>query len=150
MTLKPAEAAPEAKAIVASEPDDKDTDSAAENAFKLVLKNGPEVMVCSRCRLRSLQLDHYIIYHAHYEFGKLYASRGDVENAKAQFDVVMSGMFASDMRGWLTRAGKLLEANRHEQKSQGKYSLEQALLLKTHSAIQSLKEDQEKKGKKMP
>jgi hypothetical protein len=37
-------------------------------------------------------------------------------------------------------AGKLLEVNPHEKKSHGKYSLEGALLLKTHAALQSLKE----------
>jgi hypothetical protein len=36
--------------------------------------------------------------------------------------------------------GKLLEVNHHEKKSHGKYSLEGALLLKTHAALQSLKE----------
>ena len=35
--------------------------------------------------------------------------------------------------------GKLPEVNHHEKKSQGKYSLEGALLLKTHAAIQGLK-----------
>jgi len=34
--------------------------------------------------------------------------------------------------------GKLPEANTHEKKSQGKYSLEGALLLKTHAALQGL------------
>jgi hypothetical protein len=38
------------------------------------------------------------------------------------------------------RAGKLLEVNHHEKKAHGKYSLEGALLLKTHAALQSLKE----------
>jgi len=36
------------------------------------------------------------------------------------------------------RPGKLPEANTHEKKSQGKYSLEGALLLKTHAALQGL------------
>jgi len=54
----------------------------------------------------------------------LYARRGDNVNARKNFDVVMSG--------------KLPEANQHEKKSQGKYSLEGALLLKTHAALQGL------------
>ena len=35
--------------------------------------------------------------------------------------------------------GKLLEVNQQEKKAQGKYSLEGALLLKTHAALQALK-----------
>lgn len=37
-------------------------------------------------------------------------------------------------------AGKMAEVNHHEKKAQGKYSLEGALQLKTHAALQSLKE----------
>ncbi len=36
--------------------------------------------------------------------------------------------------------GKLPEVNQYEKKTQGKYSLEGALLLKTHAALQGLKE----------
>lgn len=38
--------------------------------------------------------------------------------------------------------GKLLEVNHHEKKAQGKYSLEGALLLKTHAALQGLNKGQ--------
>jgi hypothetical protein len=38
------------------------------------------------------QLDHYIIYHCHFELGKLYAARGNYVEAKKNFDIVMSGM----------------------------------------------------------
>lgn len=41
-------------------------------------------------------------------------------------------------RGLADETGKLPEANTHEKKSQGKYSLEGALLLKTHAALQGL------------
>lgn len=37
------------------------------------------------------QLDHYIIYHCHFELGKLYAARGDFAKAGKNFDIVMSG-----------------------------------------------------------
>jgi hypothetical protein len=37
------------------------------------------------------QLDHYILYHNHFELGKLYARRGDTANAQKQFDHVMNG-----------------------------------------------------------
>ena len=39
-------------------------------------------------------------------------------------------------------SGKMLEVNMHEKKSQGKYSLEGVLLLKTHAALQSLGKDE--------
>jgi hypothetical protein len=41
------------------------------------------------------QLDHYIIYHCHFELGKLYAARGDDTNARKNFETVMSGELAS-------------------------------------------------------
>ena len=40
--------------------------------------------------------------------------------------------------------GKLLEANPNTKKPTGKYSLEGALQLKTHAALQSLKDGQAK------
>ncbi|KAK4687223.1 tetratricopeptide repeat protein 39, partial [Tremellales sp. Uapishka_1] len=99
----------------AGEPSDAEIDRTAEEDFRAVLKHGPDV-----------QLDHWIVYHCHYELGRLYARRGDSDQAKLNFDVVMSG--------------KLLEVNHHAAKAQGKYSLEGALMLKTHAALQALKE----------
>jgi len=88
-------------------------------------------------------LDHYIVYHCHYELGRLYAWRGNHAEARKNFDVVMSGELRSvtnreiSLKRYL---GKLLEVNHNEKKAQGKYSLEGALLLKTHAALQGLKE----------
>ena len=42
----------------------------------------------------------------------------------------------------LTPEGKLQEHNQYMAKAHGKYSLEGALMLKTHAAIQSLKEQE--------
>lgn len=90
-------------------------DAASEADFKAVIEASPRV-----------KLDHYILFHNHYEFGRLYARRGDAVNAQAQFDVVM--------------ANKLPVANSHIGK--GKYSLEGALQIKTHAAMSALREDQ--------
>ncbi|ORY33728.1 hypothetical protein BCR39DRAFT_518906 [Naematelia encephala] len=111
---QPPEAAESAKVPGPGEPSDDEIDHGAEADFQAVLRHGPQV-----------QLDHYILYHCHYELGRLYARRGDVKQARVNFDAVMSG--------------KLLEVNPHEKKASGKYSLEGALLLKTHAALQGLK-----------
>lgn len=37
------------------------------------------------------QLDHYIVYHCHFELGKLYSQRGENKSAYKHFDVVMTG-----------------------------------------------------------
>ena len=50
----------------------------------------------SRGRADRAQLDHYIIYHCHYELGRLYAQRGSFAEAKKNFDVIMSGTSARD------------------------------------------------------
>ncbi len=86
-------------------------------------------------------MDHFIVYHCHYELGRLYARRGETSQAKKNFDVVMSGVFQLKMfvAFLMIDQGKLLEVNQLEKKAQGKYSLEGALLLKTHAALQGLK-----------
>lgn len=77
---QPPEAAAEAKAPQPGDPSDDELDEEAEKSFSAVLRHGPDV-----------QLDHYIIYHCHFELGKLYARRGDIPKAKHNFEVVMSG-----------------------------------------------------------
>ena len=62
--------------------------------------------------------------------------------ARKNFDVVMSGassLMLVSSSVLISGPGKLLEVNQHEKKAQGKYSLEGALLLKTHAALQGLK-----------
>ncbi|WRT67062.1 uncharacterized protein IL334_004028 [Kwoniella shivajii] len=112
---QPPDAAPEAVKKSASDPSDDELDEGAEKEFKAVIRHGPEV-----------QLDHHIIFHCYYELGRLYARRGDDEQAKYHFEVVM--------------AGKLPDHNPYMAKANGKYSLEGALLLKTHAALSAVKE----------
>ncbi|KAG9310772.1 hypothetical protein JVU11DRAFT_8621 [Chiua virens] len=83
----------------------------AESAFKRVFENGPKI-----------ELDHYIVYYAHFEYGRLLARSGDKESAKAQFDMILSG--------------KPLEVNAAGRK--GKYSLENALHIRAHAAVDAL------------
>ncbi|KAH9957650.1 hypothetical protein BGW80DRAFT_1465685 [Lactifluus volemus] len=48
-------------------------------AFRAVFENGPNI-----------ELEHHIVYHSHYEYGRLLACMGDKEGARAQFDLVLS------------------------------------------------------------
>ncbi|WVR05111.1 hypothetical protein IAU60_002123 [Kwoniella sp. DSM 27419] len=98
-----------------NDPSDQDLDEGAEKDFQAVIRHGSDV-----------QLDHYILYHNYYELGRLYARRGANEEAKNCFEVVM--------------AGKLPYHNPYMAKAQGKYSLEGALMLKTHAALSAVKE----------
>ncbi|KAI0255620.1 hypothetical protein BJV78DRAFT_1177213 [Lactifluus subvellereus] len=92
------------------------TDAAqrASAAFRAVFANGPNI-----------QLDHYIVYHSHFEYGRLLACMGDKEGARTQFDLVLSG--------------KPLEVNTMGGK--GKYSLENDLHMRTNAALEALDED---------
>lgn len=110
---QPPEASANACAKAPGEPSDDELDAWAEVDYKLVIENAPKVL-----------LDHYILFHNHYELGRLYARRGDATNAMVNFNVVMHN--------------KLPVANTHVGK--GKYSLEGALQIKTHAAIQALQE----------
>lgn len=112
---QPSEASESARAKAPGEPSDDALDAWAEADFKTVIENAPRV-----------KLDHYILFHNHYELGRLYARRGDATNAMLNFNVVMNN--------------KLPVANSHVGK--GKYSLEGALQIKTHAAIQALQEQQ--------
>ncbi|KAF8415812.1 hypothetical protein L210DRAFT_3584530 [Boletus edulis BED1] len=84
---------------------------ASKTAFEEVFQNGHKI-----------ELDHYIVYYAHFEYGRLLARSDDKEGAKAQFDMVLSG--------------KPLEANAAGRK--GKYSLENVLHVRTHAALDAL------------
>jgi len=85
--------------------------SRAKAAFEMVFTNGPKI-----------ELEHHLVYHAHYELGRLLSREGDDDSAKKRFDLVLSG--------------KPLEATTHGRK--GKYSMEQALHMRTHAAIDAL------------
>ncbi|KAJ7080170.1 hypothetical protein B0H15DRAFT_857139 [Mycena belliarum] len=83
----------------------------ARAAFESVFENGPKI-----------ELDHHLVYHAHYEFGRLLACLGNVDDARKQFDLVLSG--------------KYLEVAPSGRK--GKYSMENALQMRTHAAVEAL------------
>ncbi|KAI6030082.1 hypothetical protein EDC04DRAFT_107009 [Pisolithus marmoratus] len=86
----------------------------AELAFKAVFQHGPKI-----------ELDHYIVYYAHFEYGRLLARSGKKDEARTYFDLVLSG--------------KAVEVNSAGRK--GKYSLENALHVRTHAAVDALKQD---------
>ncbi|KAJ9119540.1 hypothetical protein QFC22_003249 [Naganishia vaughanmartiniae] len=73
-----------------------------------------------------IHLDHWIIYFTHFEMGRLYSQMGDNESARYEFELVMSG--------------KTLEVNT-QARSQGKYSMESALMIRVHAGLQAIKED---------
>ncbi|WVQ78032.1 hypothetical protein IAT38_000113 [Cryptococcus sp. DSM 104549] len=118
---QPVDAAPETKVVLPTDPSEDELDRGAEKDFKAVIRHGPDV-----------QLDHYILFHCYYEMGRLYARRGDDEQAKYHFEVVMSG--------------KLPDHNPYMAKAAGKYSLEGALLLKTHAGLSAVKEREKESG----
>ncbi|EJD05273.1 uncharacterized protein FOMMEDRAFT_81128 [Fomitiporia mediterranea MF3/22] len=80
-------------------------------ALQRVLTNGPKI-----------ELDHHLVYYTHFEMGRLYACMGKKDEARKHFDLILSG--------------KSLEINAHTKK--GKYSLESALLLRTHAVVDAL------------
>ncbi|KZT51274.1 hypothetical protein CALCODRAFT_503722 [Calocera cornea HHB12733] len=88
-----------------------ETAKAALAAFQEVLDNGAKI-----------ELDHYIVYYTHYDLGRLHANIGNIPEAKRQLEMVMSG--------------KPLEVNAAGKK--GKYSLENALMVRTHAANEAL------------
>ncbi|OXG93214.1 hypothetical protein C345_00850 [Cryptococcus neoformans A2-102-5] len=121
---QPLDAEPSTLVVLPTDPSDHDLDQAAEKDFKAVIRHTPDV-----------QLDHWILFHCYYELGRLYARRGDDDQAKYHFEVVMSG--------------KLPDHNAYMAKAAGKYSLEGALLLKTHAALSAVKErEKERSGKR--
>ncbi|KZT66217.1 hypothetical protein DAEQUDRAFT_675510 [Daedalea quercina L-15889] len=106
---------PDADAVV--DPEEKldmsqaDAEREATRAFEIVLKDGPNIT-----------LDHYLNYYAHFEYGRLLACKGDKASAREHLELVMSG--------------KSLEASHVHRK--GKYSMENALQVRTHAALEAL------------
>ncbi|KAG7451588.1 uncharacterized protein BT62DRAFT_984650 [Guyanagaster necrorhizus] len=80
-------------------------------AFEAVFENGPKI-----------ELDHYVVYHAHYELGRLLACKGNVVEARNHFDLVLSG--------------KYLEVGPSGRK--GRYSMESALHMRAYAAMDAL------------
>ncbi|PPQ91091.1 hypothetical protein CVT25_013129 [Psilocybe cyanescens] len=83
----------------------------AAASFKAVFEYGPKI-----------ELDHQLVYHAHYELGRLYACQSKPALAKAELELVLSG--------------KPLEVGASGRK--GKYSMENALHMRTHAAVDVL------------
>jgi len=69
---------------------------------------------------QKIEVDHYLVYYTHYELGRLYACTGDVEEARRHLDIILSGKVL------VYKADK------------GKYSMESALVMRTHAAMESL------------
>ncbi|KAF8209173.1 hypothetical protein K438DRAFT_1811866 [Mycena galopus ATCC 62051] len=84
----------------------------AKAAFEAVFENGPKI-----------ELDHHLVYHSHYELGRLVACMGDPTEAKRHFDLVLSGKYLE-----VGPSGKKI----------GKYSMENALQMRTQAALEAL------------
>ncbi|KAG1736065.1 hypothetical protein EDD22DRAFT_1010255, partial [Suillus occidentalis] len=52
----------------------------SERAFRAVFEHGPNI-----------ELDHYVVYYAYFEYGRLLARSGNKDGAKTQFNLVLSG-----------------------------------------------------------
>ena len=81
--------------------DKAEAEKGAENAFRAVIEHGPKI-----------ELDHHLVYHAReflqsftqscdeilmrnrvdYELGRLLANQGKVDDAKMEFELIISGM----------------------------------------------------------
>ncbi|EPQ25627.1 uncharacterized protein PFL1_06807 [Pseudozyma flocculosa PF-1] len=81
----------------------------AEMSFKTVLEHGAK-----------LRLDHWLVYFAHYELGRLYAGMGRTADAKEQLNLVLSQKTLED-RG-----------------RKGKYSLQNMVHLRANGALNAL------------
>jgi len=104
---------PDAVVDAAETPSDErqSAEKRAQAAFEAVLADNAHI-----------QYDHFLIYYAHYELGRLLACKGDIENARKHLELVMSG--------------KPLEVPPASRK--GKYSMENALHVRTHAALEAL------------
>ncbi|KAF4567143.1 hypothetical protein EYR40_006137 [Pleurotus pulmonarius] len=85
----------------------EEAEKAATQAFETVFENGMKI-----------ELDHHLVYHAHYELGRLLTCQGDIHGARKHLDLVLSG--------------KTLTLRK------GKYSMENALNIRTHAALEAL------------
>ncbi|KAF5329368.1 hypothetical protein D9619_009454 [Psilocybe cf. subviscida] len=114
---------------------------AAEYAFQAVFTHGPQI-----------ELDHHLVYHAHYELGRLLSNlpetvfpshasftsetshkknhRGEEQKAHGPAEAAALEQFE------LILSGKHLEVGPSGKK--GKYSMENALAMRTHAAVDVL------------
>ncbi|KAA1467016.1 hypothetical protein DENSPDRAFT_768100 [Dentipellis sp. KUC8613] len=91
-----------------------DAAARAMKAFESVFANGTKI-----------ELDHQVVYFAHFEYGRLLACMGDTAGARTQLELVYSG--------------KPLEVNAAGKK--GKYSMESGLHMRTHAALEALEQN---------
>jgi len=80
-------------------------------AFQEVFKHGTKI-----------ELDHFLVYFTHFEYGRLLACTGDKERARSHFEIVLSG--------------KPLEVTSSARK--GKYSMENQLHVRTNACLEAL------------
>lgn len=74
-----------------------------------------------------------------YELGRLLACQGDKDEARRHLDLVFSGKFISLVFSSSLNTlgvGKVLEVSTANRK--GKYSMENALIMRTHAALDAL------------
>ncbi|SPO23054.1 uncharacterized protein UTRI_01732 [Ustilago trichophora] len=83
----------------------------AEISFKTVLEHGHQ-----------LKLEHWLVYFAHYELGRLYAGVGRIGEAKEQLNLVLSQKTLED------------KGNR----GKGKYSLQNMVHLRANGALNAI------------
>ncbi|KAK0526742.1 hypothetical protein OC834_004696 [Tilletia horrida] len=101
---------PHAKVNPATSPIPKsEAEDQALLSFQTVLSNGSKIM-----------LDHWLIYFSHYEMGRLYHGAGQIEKAKEQFNLILSG--------------KQLE----DKGRKGKYSLQNMCLLRSNGVLRTI------------
>ncbi|KAG9041116.1 hypothetical protein FS837_012722, partial [Tulasnella sp. UAMH 9824] len=103
----------EEKKAVEAKMSKEEASKKAEESFKWVIENGTKI-----------ELDHQLVYAAHLELGRLYSCWGDLEGARRELELVNSG--------------KPLEVNAAGRK--GKYSMQNAIQVKVHAALQALDE----------
>ncbi|GAC96399.1 hypothetical protein PHSY_003979 [Pseudozyma hubeiensis SY62] len=88
---------------------EKEAAQQAEISFKTVLEHGHQ-----------LKLDHWLVYFAHYELGRLYAGTGRVAEAKEQLNLVLS------------------QKNLEDRGRKGKYSLQNMVHLRANGALNGI------------
>jgi hypothetical protein len=93
--------------------------AAAEIAFRAVFEHGPKI-----------ELDHHLVYHAHYELGRLLANSFSSSSSSSNLN---SNTAAAQEQFDLIISGKYLEVGPSGRK--GRYSMEGALAMRTHAAV---------------
>ncbi|EJF58913.1 hypothetical protein BD309DRAFT_970426 [Dichomitus squalens] len=83
----------------------------AKSAFEQIFRDGPKIVY-----------DHYLVYHAHFEYARLLACQGDKEGARVHLEMVLSG--------------KPLEVAPGSRK--GKFSMENQLHVRAHAAMEAI------------